>query len=309
MARAQVLRLGLFMFAGIAALVTAGCDDRAQTPYLPTYSDSPADSQRIYLFGIHPLHNPETLYATYQPAVDYLNARLDGPRLKLEASRSYAAFEEKLYKRRFDFALPNSMQIGIATAEHGYHAFTKIDDDSQFCGLILVRKDGGIETVADLRGKAVSYPAPTALAATMLPQEFLRANGLDLKRDIENLYVGSQESSILSVYLGKVAAAATWPPPWTKFQHEHPDQASALMVKWRTKSLPHNGLVARDDMPPDLVAHIRDLLLDMRNNDEGRALLATIAVSRFVPADDATYQPTRDYVRWFTATIRRPEDP
>lgn len=292
-----------------AVLGLGGCDD-SSTTYAPSYADSPVDNERVYVLGIHPLHNPETMYDVYQPLIDYLNAHLgDGVRIKLEASRSYADFERKLYSRQFEFALPNSMQIGKSTEEFGYHAFAKMDDDSKFCGIILVRRDGGIRTVADLKGKSVSYPAPTALAATMLPQVFLKENGLDLHRDINNIYVGSQESSILSVYLGKVAAAATWPPPWIKFQHDFPDKAAQLEVKWSTRGLPHNGFVARDDMPPALVDRVRALLVHMQDSEEGRALLARVPVDRFVPADDATYQPTRDYVRWFTANVRRPEDP
>jgi len=292
----------------LAVLPLAGCDDDSVS-YQPVYADQPVAAERTLILGIHPLHNPETLYATYQPLVDYLNAHLGGPKLQLEASRSYPAFEEKLYARRFEFALPNPMQIAKATAEFGYHAFAKQNDDSQFCGIILVRRDSGIRTVADLKGKTISYPAPTALAATMLPQDFLRQNGIDLHRDISSVYVGSQESSILSVLLGQVAAGATWPPPWLKYQKEHPEQAAQLEVKWRTRSLPHNAFVARDDVAPELIAKFKEALLSVEATEEGRAILARIPSSGFVAADDSIYLPVRDYVRWFTANIRRPEDP
>ena len=89
-------------------------------------------------------------------------------------------------------------------------------DDNKFAGIILVRRDSGINKLSDLKGKKVSYPARTALAATMMPQYYFQTHGLDVNRDIENLYVGSQESSIMNVYLGNVAAGATWPMqnPW-----------------------------------------------------------------------------------------------
>jgi len=68
-------------------------------------------------------------------------------------------------------------------------------DDENFRGIILVRKDSAIENVADLKGKAVSYPAPTALAAAMMPQYYLQTHGLDVMNDLDNRYVGSQASS------------------------------------------------------------------------------------------------------------------
>jgi phosphonate transport system substrate-binding protein len=86
-------------------------------------------------------------------------------------------------------------------------------DDEMFRGIILVRKDSGIHKVTDLKGKKVSYPALTALAATMMPHYYLHTHGIDVNRDIENLYVGSQESSIMNVLRGHVAAGATGPVP------------------------------------------------------------------------------------------------
>ena len=100
-------------------------------------------------------------------------------------------------------------------------------NDEMFRGIILVRKDSGIRKVTDLKGKKVSYPAPTALAATMMPQYYLHTHGIDVNRDIENLYVGSQESSIMNVLRGHVAAGATWSVPWKIFQQENPRDGSA----------------------------------------------------------------------------------
>lgn len=45
-------------------------------------------------------------------------------------------------------------------------------DPKDFKGIFLVRIDSGIKVPADLKGKAVSYPSPTALAACIMPQYF-----------------------------------------------------------------------------------------------------------------------------------------
>ena len=46
-----------------------------------------------------------------------------------------------------------------------------------------------------------------------MPQYYLHQQGIDVNRDIQNAYVGSQESSIMNAYLGQSAAGVTWPPP------------------------------------------------------------------------------------------------
>ena len=104
--------------------------------------------------------------------------------------------------------MPNPYQT-VRSLKFGYSVFGKMGNDELFRGIILVRKDGGIRKLSDLKGKTVCYPAPTALAATMMPQYYLQTHGLNVNHDIENLYVGSQESSIMNVLRGHAAAAGT----------------------------------------------------------------------------------------------------
>jgi phosphonate transport system substrate-binding protein len=57
----------------------------------------------------------------------------------------------------------------LNSLQHGYHIFAKMGEDDRCRGIIIVRKDSNINTVADLMGKIVSFLAPTVLAATMMP--------------------------------------------------------------------------------------------------------------------------------------------
>lgn len=280
-----------------------GCGDGGGPPYRPEYGERPAGEKvKEYAFGVHPLHNPARLFEVYGPLVDLLGARIPEVRFVLEASRNYEEFDKKLYARHFDLALPNPYQT-LNSLASGYRVFGKMGDDERFRGIILVRKDSGIRSVADLRGKAVSFPAETALAATMLPQQFLRDRGLPFGA-YEARYVGSQESSIMNVYLGDTVAGATWPPPWAAFQKDRPEYAAQLTVIWRTPNLPNNGLVARDDFPPELLKRVAATLFTLHETPQGQAILARLPLSRFEPATDATYRPVRDFVAHFGKTVR-----
>ncbi len=275
-----------------------------ESEYKPLYSDTPIFTQdKIYIFGVHPLHNPKHLFKIYQPMVKYINSRLDGSRLRLEASRNYASYDKKLQDTHFDFALPNPYQT-INAANNGYKIFGKMADDENFRGIILVRKDSGIKKVTDLRGKVVSYPAPTALAATMMPQWYMHQNGLDILNDIQNSYVGSQESSIMNVYLGKSAAASTWPPPWQAFIKERPEIAKEVEIKWTTSFLPNNGLVAKDNIPEELINQVSEIIFSLHKNTEGKKILAAMRLSRYEKADYTTYDPVRVFLKDFKEQVR-----
>lgn len=293
----------LLILVLIFPLLLAGCGEQDEFEYIPKYGETAPFSKIIYIFGVHPLHNPKRLFEVYQPMINYINAHLKGAELRLEASRNYPAYDKKLFSGHFHFSLPNPYQT-VTSTQFGYKIFGKMADDKNFRGIILVRKDNGIQSVNDLKGKIVSYPAPTALAATMMPQWYLYSHGIDINTDITNLYVGSQESSIMSVYLGKSAAASTWPPPWRAFIKERPEVAEKIMVKWETAPLPNNGLVVRSDVPHSIVKQVRDIILSLHTHVEGRTILEAMELSRYEAADDATYEPVREFLKQFENEVR-----
>ncbi len=290
-----------------AALLIAGCGKQQEEAYQPTFSQQDGTSSlKEYVVGIHPLHNPKRLVELYGPVIDHLNATLPQARFRLEASRNYEEFDKKLYSGHFDFAMPNPYQT-IRSLHHGYRVFGKMGDDEMFRGIILVRKDSGIRKVTDLKGKKISYPALTALAATMMPQYYLHTHGIDVNRDVENLYVGSQESSIMNVLRGHVAAGATWPVPWKTFQQENPKLAAQLEVKWQTESLPNNGWVVRNDVSPALAKAVGTALVGMSATQAGRAMLERLGITHFEHATNETYKPVQQYLKVFSETVRHIE--
>ncbi len=290
-------------------ILLSGCQQTNEEldKYEPRYSETPpVKKKKEYVLGVHPLHNPSRLFQVYQPLVDFINEHLQDSELRLEASRNYAVYNKKLFSGYFHFALPNPYQT-VVSIQRGYRVFGKMGDDEKFRGIILVRKDSGIEHVEDLKGKTVSYPAPTALAATMLPQWYLQQHGIDVNKDIHNSYVGSQESSIVNVYLKKSAAAATWPPPWHAFIKERPEVAEEVMVKWETTSLPNNGLVVRNDVPQALVDQVGSIVFSLHTHERGKAILKRMELSRFEAAEDNVYISVREFLRRFEEEVRRIE--
>lgn len=286
----------------LVAWLFPACKADSKGRYAPEYSVKPNVERTILLFGVHPLHNPQHLNEVYGPVVDYLNRHMQAAVIRLEASRSYDEFEKKLYGRHFDLALPNPFQT-LNSLKYGYRVFGKMGDDNEFRGIILIRKDSKIEKVTDLMGKTVSFPAPTALAATMMPLYYLHAHGLNVNHDIRRLFAGSQESSIMNVYLGKSAAGATWPPPWKAFRQREPGIAGKLMVKWETPFLVNNGLVVRDDVPRQIEQQVASLLFSLHRHEEGRRMLAALPLSRFEPATEATYKPVSVFLKQYNEII------
>lgn len=277
--------------------------DEDKPLYKPTFVKRVGETRAQYIIGIHPLHNPKKLFEVYDPIIKKINRQMPQYRFKLEASRNYEEFEKKLYSGHFDFAMPNPMQ-SLKSLQYGYRIFGKMADDEVFRGIVLIRKDSNIHELSDLKGKVVAYPAKTALAATLMPQYYFHTHGLDVNHDIENRFVGSQESAIMNVVFGHVSAAATWPVPWHTFSDKNPELANQLEIKWQTESLPNNGWIVRRNITEKMQAQFSKALFSLQDDQEGRNLLAAVPVSRFERADENTYLPVKDFIKRYSEVVR-----
>ncbi|MEW5788919.1 MAG: phosphate/phosphite/phosphonate ABC transporter substrate-binding protein [Pseudomonadota bacterium] len=292
----------------LGALLLAGCDEAPHSAG-PRYGEAPAQQQtRIYRLAVHPLHNPARLLQAYQPLADYLADGIPGARFEVEASRDYADFERKLRTGGPDLLLPNPWQALQAMAS-GYTVLAMAGDAEDFKGILVVRRSSPIRTPADLKGRTLAYPSPTALAACIMPQWYLSQAGLDVNRDLVNRYVGSQESAIMNAYLGQADAGVTWPPPWRAFVRQYPEKAAELQVIWETPPLMNNAFMARRDLPVELRGRIRHRLLALQDSEAGRRILAGMETARFHPASDADYDRVRAFIARFEARVRKVEKP
>lgn len=287
----------------LIVLILSACGQKPADPQLQYSSGPIGNNVPIYRLTPHPLYNPQKLSESFQPLVDYLNRQLPGTHIQLEASRDYQAFEQKFRAREAEILMPNPWQT-LEAMKVGYHVIAMWGDAEDFKGIFIVRKESEIKTTDDLRGKVVSYPSPTALAAAIMPQYFLYTKGININKDIKNRYVGSQESSIMNVYLGHSVAGATWPPPWRMFQKQHPAEAAQLKVIWETPSLLNNSVMVRDDVPEAMRQLIQKSLLDLPKTDEGMNILAGMETARFHVSNDASYDVVRQYVARFEKEVR-----
>ena len=293
--------LGLPLLLPASALLSA-CG--RETPVaMPEYvARARPETEHVFRFGVHLGHHPRKLDQAFSPLMRFLSRRIPEARFELEGSRGFAHFEGKLRTRQLDFAMPNPYQTVLAQ-DWGYRVIAEAGDSGDFRGIFIVRADSGIREPADLKGKAVAYPAPTALAAGMMPQLWLAKNGLNVRKDIDNRYVESQESAILNAYMGESAAWAASPPPWRAFQKAHPREAAQLRVIWETPPLINNAVMARDDLPAELVERVRLALIHLHEDGDGQRALAAMETARIHAATDASYQVVRRFIAEYESWV------
>ncbi|MDD5295966.1 MAG: phosphate/phosphite/phosphonate ABC transporter substrate-binding protein [Rhodocyclaceae bacterium] len=291
-------RLAVFLLFACAAHLPAGAQG-----YKPSGG---APGQTTYIFGIHPYTTPQDLFSDYAPVMRYLEKNIPGTRFEVEASRNYGDYEAKLVARKFHFSLPNPAQTVIGM-ENGYHVIAKMVPDEDFRGLIIAREDRAPATPQELAGKTLCFPSASAVAGTMLPLLYLHDNGVDTK-GLQVRYVGSQYSSIVNVLTGDFAACGSTARFWRSWSRENPEKAKQIRVLWRTPTLPHNAIIARDDVPEAVAARVAAVLSAMDKDKGLDQRQFDIDQQHFEPATNATYRPVMVFLRRYQDTVGLPDN-
>lgn len=279
-----------FLWRSILVLASAllfACSEPA-VEYKPEARPISSAQQKIYVIGVHPYLNSRKTFVAYQPILNYLEKNIDGVKFRLETSKDYAHFNEKLFSRKFDIALPNPYQT-YESLQYDYKVVAKMKPDTVFKGIFVTRKDSAIKTLDDFNNISLSFPAPTALAASMMPLKYLHDNGVDINDSISKVYVGSQYSSIMNAYLGDTHVAVTWPPPWQSWQAENPDKASEMHVILEPEALLNNGLVVRKSVPLATQQKLVALLVGLDATQEGKKILDNAGFAGFEASENETY--------------------
>jgi len=294
-----------WLTAGLLLASLAGCGREESAP-APQYTSKGgvADQTTHYIFDVHPLRNPQLLYEKFEPLMAYLQTQLPGTSFDLETSNDYADHERKLREGKPHFSLPNPYHAALSH-NWGYHVIAKMDNDELFRGVFIVRKDSPIKTPADLHGKVMASPAPTALAATMMPQLYLQKHGIDVQTDLKNNYVGTHNSAIMNAYLRQSDISATWSVAWQAFEQSNPAEAADLKVIWETPALIQPAIIARNDVAPEVVTQVTRLLTTLQDSAQGQQLLKNIDTTRFVPASDADFEVVSAFLAEFNLLVKK----
>ncbi len=245
------------------------------------FYDQDAFASETYVFGVVPQFEQRRLYAIWEPIIKELEKKT-GLTFELITTLNIQDFEKEFVRGGFDFVYMNPYYMLKANNIQGYIPLVR--DKAPLRGILVVRKDGPIQKVADLDGKTVAFPSPNALGASLL----VRA---DIERlyhvGVKPLYVKTHSSVYLHVANGLVAAGGGV----EKSLQEQDDAIRDLLrVIYTTRDMPSHPVAAHPRVPEALREKVRQALLDIGNTSEGRDLLLKVPVKQFVPASKDDYK-------------------
>ncbi|MBI2352539.1 MAG: phosphate/phosphite/phosphonate ABC transporter substrate-binding protein [Deltaproteobacteria bacterium] len=149
--------------------------------------------------------------------------------------------------------------------------------EPDYYSVILVKKDSGINTLSDLKGKVIAFDEPHSTSAHILPRMLLTEKRLKLVQiippagrpepDAVGFIHGSDDNAPHLLVLGKVDAAAT---SHREFEILRPEVRDGLKIIARSKSVPRLLISIPKDLDPKIATALRETLLTMNKDPEGQ---------------------------------------
>ena len=250
---------------------------------LAIYAES---AEKIYTIGVVPQFEARKLHEIWRPILDLLEKET-GYKFKIRGSSSIPKFEQEFAQGKFDFAYMNPYHLIIANDSAGYIPLVR-DHGRKLYGVLVVKKDSGITSPAQLNGKTLMFPAPNALGASLqMRQELHDKFGIEFKTN----YVKTHDSVYLNVLLGEASAGGGVQKTLNEQKKQYKDM---LRVIYQTQKVAPHPLAVLPDVPVEIRDRVRDALLEIGQSKEGQELLSKIPMNKIGPASMQDYMPLKD---------------
>ena len=268
----QALRFaGIFMLASAPALAQ-------QSVLKITTIPEEAATEQVRKFG---------------PITRYLERTL-GMKVEFTPVTDYPAAVEALVNKQVDVVWFGGFTHVQAQLRSGGKIIpiAQREEDTQFRSVFITQTDSGIKSLADLKGKQVSFGSQSSTSGHLMPRAYLLQAKLDPERDFRRAaYSGAHDATIASVVGGRVDAAALDITVWRKFVEDKKVDTSKVNVFYTTPPYFNYNWSVHADMPAALRERITKALLDISmGNAEGKEILTLNRATKYIATKAENYK-------------------
>jgi phosphonate transport system substrate-binding protein len=251
-----------------------------------------AHAQQVFRVTAIPDESPTELARKAAPLMKYLEGRL-GMKVEYTPVTDYAAAVETLVNRKVDLAWFGGFTFVQANARSGGKVIPLVqrEEDTRFRS-VFITTDPAVKTLADLKGKDVSFGSPSSTSGHLMPRSFLLQAGVDPDKDFRRVaFSGAHDATIAAVAAGKVQAGALNISVWEKFVADGKVDPAKVRVFFTTPTYYDYNWTVHADLPAAQRDKLKQALLELsRDTADGKVILELQRATRFVPTQAENYK-------------------
>jgi len=249
-------------------------------------------TQTVFRVTAIPDESPTELARKAAPLMRYLEAKL-GMKVEYTPVTDYAAAVEAVVNKKIDLAWFGGFTFVQAQVRSGGKILPLVqrEEDEKFRS-VFITADAGIQKLADLKGKDLSFGAASSTSGHLMPRSFMLQAGMEPERDLRRVsFSGAHDATIAAVAGGKVQAGALNISVWEKFVAEKKVDTSKVRVFYTTPPYYDYNWSVHADMPAALREKLTQAFLSLnRDKPADKEILDLQRATRFIPSKPDNYK-------------------
>lgn len=254
-----------------------------------------ASGQKEILIGLIPEMNVFKQQERFKPLAEYLSQKT-GVKVNVTILSRYGNIIERFVSEKMDGAFFGSFTGALAIEKLGVEPICRpvnLDGSSTYHGYLFVRKDSGIKNVKDMKGKKMAFVDKATTAGYIFPVAYLKENGVpDIKKFFSEFYfTGSHDAAIYAVLDKKADIGAAKHSIYNRVRTSDPRVDKDLVILAESAKVPSNGLCVRKGLDKDIKKKLKEALLNIDKDPEGKKALAKFGALKFIETTVDDYHP------------------
>lgn len=266
---------------------------------LTSLTSLPGLAQTVFRVTAIPDEAPTELARKAAPLIKYLEKTL-GQKVEFTPVSDYAASVEALANKQVDLAWYGGFTFVQANVRSGGKAVPLVqrEEDEKFRS-VFITSDPNIKSLADLKGKTVSFGSQSSTSGHLMPRSFLLQAKIDPDKDFKRVaFSGAHDATIAAVAAGKVDAGALNISVWEKFVAEGKVDTNKVHVFYTTPGFYDYNWTVHADMPAAQREKLSKAFLSLdKSTPEGKEILDLQRATRFIPTKAENYKSIEQAAR------------
>jgi len=212
----------------------------------------------------------------FKPLLALLSKELK-QNVKLITVDKYATFEKGLAENKYDLVFIHPAHIGLqAVKKNGYVGLVTAKGYTDYRARVMIAKTSPLKSLKDLQGKKIGVPSVESITTTMFTAN-LRELGF---QQPEKLYTATRYQDAVPFMIDNgfvdagITGSAAVEKAWV---------AKGGRVLAETKPVPIKQFLASKKISDADREKVKNLLIGLSENEPGKAALAKIGMTGFVP--------------------------